>query len=342
MEKRLVLQAKDFAPTREDLSVLGAFNPAVAEINGETILLARVAEVAKEEAEDHYPIPYHLPGEGIHFHRIPKNHEAFDYSDIRMIRNEETAYLTSFSHFRIARVARDGDFTIDETVISPQTVYEEYGIEDPRITKIDNTHYITYSAVSRHGIGVALMKTDDFRTFKREGIIFHPDNKNCVLFPEKINGRYYAMHRPTTPHFGALNIWVAESPDLKTWGNHRVIKGAVPGYTESDRIGAGAPPFLTEDGWVVIYHSADKNANYHLCAMLLDKEDPTRILMKSKEPLLSPEESYEKEGFLNNVVFTCGLTNDDDKVTVYYGVCDKHIASCTFTMEEIWNNMEAV
>ncbi|MDD4077710.1 MAG: glycosidase, partial [Bacilli bacterium] len=227
-----------------------------------------------------------------------------------------------------------------ERYIMPSNIYEEYGLEDPRITKIDDYYYITYSVISSCGINVGLLVTTDFKTFSPIGNIFHSDNKDCVIFPQRMNNKYYALHRPSISHFGKLDIWIAESENLQNWGNHKILLDARIKYTESYRIGAGTVPLLTDRGWLEIYHSADKLDRYHLTAMLMDKNNPTKILMKSKRPLIYPTEEYEKKGFVNNVVFTCGMIREEDMLTIYYGVCDQRIACVTLHIDEVWENME--
>jgi len=341
MEKQLIIKKSDLLPSRSDFFVMGAFNPAVIAKGDETIMLVRVAEAVKPTQNRSVIVPT-ISGHSIHFIELDRQNPDYDFSDARVVRNHHQNYLTSLSHFRVAR-SRDGvNFTFDGTRIFPETEYESYGIEDPRITEINGCYYITYSAISQHGINVALMVTSDFHSFTRLGIILPSDNKDCVIFPSKVNGRYFALHRPSKSDFGHLDIWTAESCDLLHWGNHKVLLGARLSYVESTRLGAGAVPFLTERGWLVIYHSADATHRYQLVAMLLDANDPNKVLMRSKKPLILPEESYETSGFFPDVVFTCGLIHDDDGITVYYGACDENIARCHLKMEEVWANMEVV
>ncbi len=186
------------------------------------------------------------------------------------------------------------------------------------------------------------MATKDFSTFRRLGNILHSDNKDCVIFPKKVGGKYFALHRPSTSEFGKLDIWTAESPNLIDWGIHKIMTAARVVFQSCSRVGAGAVPIPTPKGWLVIYHSADAASRYHLTAMLLDKNDPNIVRMKSRRPLIEPTEPYEKTGFVDHVVFTCGLTADGDRIHVYYGVCDENIALCTIPIQDIWDNLEAV
>jgi len=341
MEKRLIIKTDDIAPTNHDVRVLGVFNPATIKVGTTTIMIARVAETMKNDDDTHVYVPIWRQKQ-YNFIKIPTADPNYDFSDVRVIHNHEESYLTSISHFRVGRSEDGYHFAFDETPIFPESVYEEYGIEDPRITYIDGRYYITYTAVSSFGINVGLMVTDDFKSFERLGNIFPFDNKDCVIFPKLINNRYYAYHRPSTSDFGKLDIWLAKSTNLLHWGEHEALKAARIDYQPSVRVGAGAVPFLTKQGWVVIYHSADKAHHYHLAALLVAKDDPCKVLKKSIKPLIEPTEIYEKEGFVPNVVFTCGITSDETMLHIYYGVCDQSIAVCQLSFEELFANMEDV
>lgn len=343
MHKQLIIDKSMVLPSRPDFEVIGVFNPAIIQVDDQYVMIARVAEGVKQSDPDFIYVPHFIHAKGVKIEKIPRHSPDYDYSDPRIIKNTHQTFLTSVSHFRIVRSRNGIDFDFEHAeMLFPDNIYEEYGIEDPRITKIGDAYYVTFSAVSSNGINVRLMKTVDFKKFKRFGNILHSDNKDCVLFPEKINGRFYALHRPSISQFGKLDIWLAESDNLSDWGNHQIMLDARINYQPSVRIGAGAVPFLTNRGWVVIYHSADCHHRYHLSAMLLDRSDPHRILMKSKEPLIAPTECYEQKGFVNDVVFTCGLIEGDGYLDIYYGVCDEHIAKCRLSMQELWDNLEAI
>ncbi|MDY0345653.1 MAG: glycoside hydrolase family 130 protein [Bacilli bacterium] len=341
MEKKLIIRRSELKPSRKELSVLGVFNPAVIKIGNETIMLARVAEIARSDDRKYFTVATYADRH-IKYTKIDRFDSRYDFADARVIRNHQQNYLTSISHFRLAKSDDGINFVFTNTRIMPETEYESYGIEDPHITEIEGNYYITYSAISEHGINVALMVTKDFFTFERLGIILPFDNKDCVIFPKKINNHYYLYHRPSKSDFAQLDMWTAESNNLLHWGNHRIVQQARPSYEDCARVGAGAVPFLTERGWIVIYHAADEKHRYHLAALLVDKENPNKILMRSKKPLIAPTEDYEKNGFFNDVVFTCGLTRNDNDVTIYYGVCDENIAMCKMSLEEIYMNMEEV
>ena len=143
-------------------------------------------------------------------------------------------------------------------------------------------------------------------------MIFPPHNKDCAIFSEQIGGRYYALHRPSSPTIGGNYIWLAESPDLVHWGNHRCLAHSRPGMWDSARVGAGAAPIRTPEGWLEIYHGADANNRYCLGALLLDLESPWKVLARSSEPIMEPLAEYERTGFFGNVVFTNGHVVDGD------------------------------
>ncbi|UCD50830.1 MAG: glycoside hydrolase family 130 protein [Phycisphaerales bacterium] len=210
----------------------------------------------------------------------------------------------------------------DRPALTAADGYEAFGIEDPRITGIDDTYYINYVAVAASGVTTCLASTRDFKSFRRHGVIFHPENKDVVILPQRIGGQYYALHRPHSPLFRKNDIWIAESPDLLCWGRHRHLMGLRDGSWDETRIGAGAVPFRIDEGWLEIYHGADRNSRYCLGAVLFDGEKPWEILARSKRPIFEPQAEYERAGFFGHVVFSCGLLFEDDMLKIYYGAAD--------------------
>ncbi|MDU5106140.1 glycoside hydrolase family 130 protein [Clostridium sp.] len=347
-ERNPLIKPSDVKPSREDFKVDGVFNCGVCKYNDEYILLCRVAESVKIDNEDEVKIPVVVNKEGkdaieiISFNK--KIDTQYDYSDSRSLwtvdskGSRKIAYLTSLSHIRIAR-SKDGEnFTIDdEAFIKPIACEEEWGIEDPRVTKIEDTYYINYTSVTRNGAATSLVSTKDFVSYERHGIIFAPENKDVTIFPEKINGKYMTFNRPVPSAIGGPDMWLAESLDLIHWGKQKHFYGVSNEDSwENGRVGGGAVPFLTERGWVKIYHAADKNDRYCLGAFLLDKDDPSKILGKTAEAILEPEADYEKEGFFGNVVFTCGCIYEDGIVKIYYGAADDKVCRADIEIEEIF------
>ncbi len=189
--------------------------------------------------------------------------------------------LTFISHLRAVR-CRDGRSVEEVTDVRflPDSALEEFGVEDPRITAIGERFYFTYVAVSRHGAATALASTTDFRRFDRHGVIFCPENKDVVLFPERVDGNYVALHRPNaaTP-FCRPEMWVAWSLDLIHWGGHDCLHGGGAEW-ETGRVGAGTPPVRVADGWLEIYHGnrqptrPGEVGTYSTGVLLLDSAQP--------------------------------------------------------------------
>jgi len=228
---------------------------------------------------------------------------------------------------------------MDKPVFSPAVKEELYGVEDPRITKIENKYYMTYTAYSPEGIKIALASTENFFLWERFGIVlpdFDPD-KDAVLFPEKINGKYVMLHRDPP------SIWIAYSDDLLHWSGHQRIADPINNHWENEKIGAGGPPVKTPYGWLLIYHAVQKHApepsrlTYRLGFMLLDLEDPSKVLKRTTEPILEPEEDWEIFGGVPQVVFTDSLIDYKDEYLVYYGAADNYIALASCKKSEVFD-----
>ena len=326
-------------PSVEGYNVLGAFNPGATIYNNQVILLMRVAENCKEQ-EGSINIPYYEfkdnTGEA-KILKIPKTDPDVTLKDTRGVFYKGKDYLSTMSHIRIARSDDGVNFVIDEKpFIYPCVQSESFGVEDARISKINNIYYINYTGVSQDGYVTMLAATKDFISIERKGIIFPPLNKDIAIFEEKVKGKYIALHRPDNHGFGLPSIWYAESFDLIHWGNHKCILRPDGSKSESQKIGGGAPPIKTKKGWLVIYHAKGDNSMYSLKLLLLALNNPSKIIKQSKHPILIPEEQYEKKGFFGNVVFTNGtVVKPDGEVLIYYGASDDTICLATTTIDEL-------
>ena len=336
-----IIEPKDIKPSRNGFEVIGVFNAGVARYNGEIVLLLRVAEKPVNNRDDIVLTAiYNIEDKKIEIKEFAKDNPEIDFSDQRLIITPNQTFLTSISHLRLARSKNGIDFKIDDNpAIQPNNYYETFGIEDPRIAQIKDMYYISYIAVCPDGVTTCLISTKDFLSFQRHGVIFCPDNKDVVIFPDKISGKYYALHRPSSPLFGKQQIWISESCDLICWGNHRYLMA--PGYGDWDKmkIGAGAVPFLTEEGWLEIYHGVNNSNHYSLGAVLLDANDPSKIISRTETPIMVPQEDYESHGFFGNVVFTCGLLCEDKKLKIYYGAADTVMCYAEISLEQILMNL---
>jgi predicted GH43/DUF377 family glycosyl hydrolase len=204
--------------------------------------------------------------------------------------------------------------------------YETYGVEDPRIVLLDGEFLITYSAYSRHGVRVGLAKTMDFETVERFSLITESDYRNLVIFPEKFNGLYARLDRPHS-EISPWSVWISYSPDLKYWGESKLIMRPMQYHWDEMKIGPGAPPMKTARGWLHIYHGVFPTMDgcvYRLGAALHDLSDPSKIIAVGDDWILQPEEEYEITGYVHNVVFCCGAVPEGDgSVKIYWGGADK-------------------
>ena len=248
-----------------------------------------------------------------------------------------------YSVFALAH-SRDGySFEVQKTPVmvpaekGPFRDYETGGIEDPRITPLEGHFYIVYTAFSGRGPLMALARTDDFRSFERLGIISEPGNKDGMLFPRKVAGRYVRLDRPIGNDVGS--IWVSFSHDLLHWGESQVIITPRPGYWDSYRVGGSAVPIETPEGWLCIYHGTKMTSAgpiYRTGVALLDVERPSALICRSAVPVLSPRADYERVGDINNVVFASGaIVEPDGQVKVYYGAADTAICVATASLHEL-------
>ncbi|MCI0747859.1 MAG: glycoside hydrolase family 130 protein [Verrucomicrobia subdivision 3 bacterium] len=337
-----LLRPSDFASSGPEFEVIGAFNPGVVQTENGIVLLVRVAEQPVERRRGFVGLPRWDP---------QSQRPVIDWTpqdevapvDVRVVRQKRDGLvrLTFISHLRVL-YSRDGRTIEGQSGVhlEPGNALEEFGVEDPRITRIGDAYYVTYVAVSRHGVATALASTRDFKQFDRRGLIFCPENKDVALFPERIGGAYYALHRPNgaTP-FTKPEIWIASSPDLLHWGQHeRLLSGGEA--WDLGRIGGGAPPIRTKLGWLEIYHGnskgeAEKNVGtYSGGLLLLEGENPRRVLGRRGQVFV-PETDFEREGFVPNVVFPTGVVQNGDKLLVFYGAADTFVGIVEFSLDEI-------
>lgn len=216
--------------------------------------------------------------------------------------------------------------------------YEEYGVEDLRICAIDGTYLLTYSAYSRHGVRVALARTNDFETVERVALITQCDLRNVVIFPEKIGGRYARLDRPHS-EISPWSIWISYSPDLVHWGDSQVVMKPPAYHWDEMKIGPGATPIRTARGWLHIYHGVFQTmagAVYRLGVALHDLEDPSVVLGVADEWIVQPEDPWEVSGYVPNVVFTCGaVAEDDGSVKIYWGGADTVMCVGTAVIDDL-------
>lgn len=340
-EQNPILRPQDLRPSVPGMEVTCLLNPGVFRFQDKTWLLVRVAErPAQQPGKTSFPIL--KPDGRVEVLEFDSSDPRLDLSDPRVITFDGSDYLTTLSHLRLL-VSDDGVSFAEPEGNRPLMgtgELETYGIEDCRVTELDGKFCLTYTQVSSHGVGVGLRTTRDWKNFVHEGMILPPHNKDCALFEERIGGKYYALHRPSSPELGGNYIWLAESPDLVHWGRHRCLAHSRDGYWDSARVGAGAAPIRTAEGWLEIYHGANKENRYCLGALLLDLNEPWRVLARSENPIMEPQAPYEKEGFFGQVIFTNGHLVDGDRLTLYYGAADSVICAATLSIRQILASLE--
>ena len=212
---------------------------------------------------------------------------------------------------------------------------------DPRLILIDGIYYIVFCA-DIEGPSIYIAKTADFKRFEMLPMGFLPFNRNGVLFPEKIDGKYIMLSRPSdSGHTPFGNIYISESSDLVHWGNHKLLMKNFhlgDNFWERVKIGAGPTPIKTEEGWILIYHGVQATCNglsYSIGVALLDLDDPSKVIARADRYLLTAEENYEKCGFTSNVCFPCSAIVDDDRIAIYYGVADSNMAIAFTTKDKL-------
>ncbi|MBZ4683092.1 MAG: beta,4-mannooligosaccharide/beta,4-mannosyl-N-acetylglucosamine phosphorylase [Fusobacteriaceae bacterium] len=217
---------------------------------------------------------------------------------------------------------------------------------DPRVAKIDDIYYITWCDDFK-GASVGLGYTKDFKTFIKLPNPFVPYNRNGVMFPRKVNNKYLMMTRPSdSGHTPFGDVFLSESPDTIHWGNHKFVMGkGGQGWWQGTKIGTGPVPIETSEGWLVIYHGVSNTCNgfvYSMGAALLDIDDPSKVLYRTANYLLTPEKEYETTGFVPNVVFPCATLVDAEtgRIAIYYGAADTYSALAFSTVDEIIDYMK--
>lgn len=258
-------------------------------------------------------------------------------------RSSRFGYATSLDGVKWKKTSKYP--VVDVDLDNPQ---ERSGIEDPRIVKINNTFYITYIAASIFDakekahisdandtpwhVRVNLISTQDFKTFVRHGNILPDiDSKNATLFPEKISGKYGLLHRIKT------DIYISFSQDIEKFTSGSLLMVRDASYWQSEKIGICSPPIKIKQGWLSIFHGVSKDKIYRAGFVVLDFDNPKKIIYRSKDPILSPYLSYERSGLVSNVVFPTGLVSHEGTLFIYYGAADQVIALAQIELEELEN-----
>jgi predicted GH43/DUF377 family glycosyl hydrolase len=258
-------------------------------------------------------------------------------------------YENYISEIWIAKSSDGKNFKLLRPSIKPDKPYDRYGCEDARVTKLGREYFITYTALSYpafsgRGYRIGLACTKNFKeVFKYKAIGPNLNDKDAVLFPEKINGKIALLHRIR------FNIYIVyfddieqlkQNHDKKFWNKYLkelnkylVLKKEF--VWESKKIGPGPPPIKTKEGWLLIYHGVDKNRIYRVGVALLDLENPKKVIAKSPLPILEPKTEYERKGDMSNVVFPTGAVVKNKKLFLYYGAADKRCCLVSYNLDDL-------
>jgi predicted GH43/DUF377 family glycosyl hydrolase len=340
-----IIRPSDVLPSVAGWEVACAFNPGAFSFQGRIGLVLRVAERPPQREGEIDSISF---SDGkLKVETFKLTDPDLSTGDSRVFSSKGIDHLTTISHFRLAWSTDGETFQVeDKPMFAGDTDYETLGIEDARVTELEGRYYLTYTAVSRNGFGVGMRSTTDWKSFKNHGIVIPPFNKDSTLFTEKINGSYYMLHRPCGSGIGGPYIWIAKSPDLANWGEHKCIAKTRPGMWDSARVGAGAAPIKTDQGWLEIYHGAEVlgefSNRYALGALLLDLDDPSKVLARSHDPIMEPKADYEVQGFFGNVVFTNGHVVQGDEILLYYGAADSFSCGARLSIQSILSSLKEV
>lgn len=265
----------------------------------------------------------------------------FNGETLLLVRVED---MRGFSHLTLAK-SKDGktNWEISSSpTLEPDWNFKEehFGLEDPRIVFLQerNEYAIVYVSFSGGAPLVSLALTKDFKTFTRLGAILPPEDKDAALFPRLIRGKYAIIHRPIVR--GTANIWISFSPDLIHWGHHSVLLSTRPGWWDCHRVGLGPPPIETSEGWLIIYHGVRVTASgslYRVGVALLDLDNPEKVIRRSEDWVLSPQEIYELVGDVPGVVFPTGVVVDKNtnELRLYYGAADKSVGLAIANLKEL-------
>lgn len=231
------------------------------------------------------------------------------------------------------------DKPLEWTDRNPEIGYE-YGY-DPRVVKIEDKYFITWCNGVPSGFTIGMGYTEDFETFHQLNNPFLTYNRNGVLFPRKINGKYAMLSRPTSPGSDNLgSIWYSESPDLEYWGHHRHVMSPTSLGWQSKKMGPGPCPIETDEGWLLIYHGVKGSCAGLIYAMgcaILDKDEPWKVLYRTKKFIMAPWEDYECVGDVHTVVFPCATLCDADtgRLAIYYGAADTSVGLAFTTIDDL-------
>lgn len=373
-KEAILVRPRDLKPISELTEIIGTTNPAAVRLgNGSIVLYVRVIEKLKNFKDTDFFYSPRFEGENksrIVLDKFPKKEIALK-SNLGFNFKNGTKRLTYISYLKRVVLDKSGFnvSSIENGISFPCLSWDgELGIEDARITKIGKLYVMTYVSLSRDAnISTSIAISNDCKKWYRRGIIFEEQNKDVVIFPELINGRYVAINRPEGSfEFSSPHIWLSYSKDLENWGRPRPFVLARKGKWDAERIGAGPPPTKTCKGWLFLYHGVKmketkglfpiflikkilhwqtKIESYSVGAALLDLKEPSKIIAKAEFPIISPKLGTEKKNIVKKeVVFPTGLVwgLNKENLLIFSGGGDEVVTVKKVDVEKIFEKMKKV
>ncbi len=369
IKDKILIRPEDIKPSSKKFDILGVLNPAAVRLkDGRILLYVRVIERLKKTSDlKYYYVPRYSGKDKFKTILDKFEKDKVEGEDgMAIIFKNNVKRLTFISHFRRVYLDKTGlkILKIEQKPSFFGTKDDgELGVEDPRITKIGNKYYMTYVGLSRReGISTYLTESDDAMKWKRLGIIFGEQDKDVVLFPEKIKNKYVVFDRPegnfefSTPH-----IWIAFSPDLIHWGKLDAVQLS-PKHKDFNRSGAGPPPIKINTGWLQIFHAVTRSEiksfwnsvkkmfgydvelgpdDYAVWAALLEKDNPKKLIARSRVPIIIPKKKYEISFEGKKVVFPTGIVRDGENILLYSGAGDVNVTVKKIRLKDIMKALDS-
>jgi beta-1,2-mannobiose phosphorylase / 1,2-beta-oligomannan phosphorylase len=356
MVRRIIFRDDQLVPTHPILSPIAVLNPGFFHKDGRSFLIVRTDELVDDDhvrfLKDAYQcdaaVPYFDLRE-MAARAIPVNfppdydpdHDNLivppEFASAASV-NREGLYLQYLSHLRIAEIDAKKDVLWERPIVTPSTMHDRYGCQDAHAVVLAGSVWITYNGLGLCGSTAQCCTLDRNLSISSRRMLFAPDQKHVSIFPERVEGRIFAVSRPLVrTYIKAAGVWAYCSNDGVHWKVLGPLLLPRDNSWDSARVGPGGPPILTADGWLQFYYGVDKEKSYHIGAVMLDRNDPMKVLSRSEEPIFSPSFEWELHGRRADSVFPSGayFDSDDDRIDLYYGAADTSVAVAIFSCSDL-------
>lgn len=351
-----LIRPSDVTPSDPNLEVIGVLNPTFLEIGGGQYLITRVDERPTKKLKQNNKTaidkePLLIAYADIEYagklEVIETNLDINNFQDpilpgaVRdycIATRQQELLLSYISHLRLFElIGLDGtDVKVsDSPLVFPSDIYSKFGCEDARATVVNEQALILYTAIGPYGATTWLSKLEN-KSIVSKRMILGPDHKHSCIFPSSINGSYYLLTRPLSrSYLRASGVWILESQDMIHWGNPMPVLLPRPGKWDGIRVGPCSSPIPIDNGWLLFYYGVDHDNTYRIGASLLDRDNPSKVIARAKEPVLSPMLHWERNGRRADTVFSCGVQRLDDGLRIYYGAADTSIGAADIKIDKL-------